>query len=360
MERRALLGCFTAGLGAVTLGCGPTEVPDRRRELMRSWGEKFLVARYRLFERRLVLLRDAVLELRDEPSEATLGEAQDAWWSAREPWKECEVFALGPYMDVPERYGSDIDFWPARPDSVAELLAADEEIDLMIVGAAFRGLPAAEILLYQEGALTSFEADPRRSEYLLAVVDDLIVHAELIGDAWDPEHADYLSEFTDAGRGSDAYDTLPMALGALVNRMGFTIENIRRDKLGRPIGADGDGTPQPETMESLPSGRSVTDMLDNLRGIEILYFSDEEDGILGLDEYLVQRGYHFSAQMAAELRRSRDALEAIDHPLSTTIVEEREDVELCIDVLGDLQRLIQVDLIAALSLRVRFNDNDGD
>jgi predicted lipoprotein len=151
-----------------------------------------------------------------------------------------------------------------------------------------------------------------------------------------------------------------MALSELVNRMAFTVENIRGDKLGRPIGADGDGTPQAETMESLPSGRSITDIVDNLRGIELLYFGDEQAEILGLHAYLVHRGYQFATRMKSELQRSREALEAIDSPFSVAIVEDREDVELCIDVLGDLQRLIQVDLISALSLRVRFNDNDGD
>ena len=356
-SRRSYLGALcVSGLG--WFACGPEPVADRRRELLRSWTSQFLLVRYAEFRTKLEALQLASKALENSPDDDDLGEAQSAWREARKPWKETEVFNFGPVADEPLRYGAKIDFWPARPDAVEAVLAETGAIDPDDLGAAAKGLPAVEYLLFAEGAYEGFRESTRRYEYLRVLIDDLGLQTQRLVEAWDPEAGDYQSELVDAGTGSSMYDTLPMALSEVVNRMGFTIENIRADKLGAGIAPD--GTPQPDKLESLFSGRSIGDIDDNLRGIEQLYFGDPKLGLLGLDAYLEHRGYHLGARMRSELDSSRAALARIDLPFSVAIDSEQELVEDAIDRLELLQRLIQVDVIGALSLNVRFNDNDGD
>lgn len=357
LSRRIYLGAlWVSGLG--WFACGPEPVPDRRRELLRSWVNDFLLVRYAELEAKLEALRVASRALEESPSEDDLRDAQSAWRDARRPWKETEVFKFGPVADEPLRYGPKIDFWPARPDTIEALLAETGTLDPDDLGAAAKGLPAVEYLLFGAGAREGFHESTRRYEYLVVLVDDLILQTQRLAEAWDPAGGDYQSELVEAGRGSTMYDTLSMALSEVVNRMGFTIENIRADKLGAGIAPD--GTPQPDKLESLFSGRSIGDINDNLRGIEQLYFGDPKLGLLGLDDYLEHRGFHLGARMQSELANSRAALERIDLPFSVAIDSEQELVEDAIDRLELLQRLIQVDVIGALSLNVRFNDNDGD
>ena len=151
-----------------------------------------------------------------------------------------------------------------------------------------------------------------------------------------------------------------MALSEVVNRMGFTIEIIRADKLGVPLGTTSGGTPQPDKAESQSSGRSLEDLRDNLRGLERLYYGDEPTGQIGLDFYLRFRGHEFGALMRAELDASQAALDAIPGPLTTAITAAPASVNQAIETLGALQRFIQVDVINALALTLGFNDNDGD
>lgn len=349
----ALLAC---GLGAAA--CGPEPVPDRRRELLSSWTSDFLLARYAQFAAKLAALSSASRVLEDAPDDEDLARVQVAWRAARQPWKETEVFKFGPVVDQPLRYGSRIDFWPARPEAVDSVLAETDVIDLDTLGAAAKGLPAVEYLLFAPGALDQFRENARRYDYLKLLLEDLIVQAQALAAAWDPEGGDYRSELVEAGRGSSTYETLSLALSEVVNRMGFTIENIRADKLGAGIAPD--GTPQPERLESRFSGRSIADIRDNLRGIETLFFGDPAARVLALDDYLVHRGFHLAGRMRTELESSHAALERVDLPLSAAIEDEQPLVREAIDRLGSLQRLIQVDVIGALSLNVRFNDNDGD
>ena len=80
----------------------------------------------------------------------------------------------------------------------------------------------------------------------MALIDNLARKVTELRDAWSPEGGDYLAELTGAGRTSSDFDSLPAALGEVVNRMGYTLENIHVDKLGRPAGVTtGAGAAQP-------------------------------------------------------------------------------------------------------------------
>ncbi len=358
MKRRKLLLGLLGTSGAGLLGCGPEAIPDRRRELMRSWGTQFLLARYRDTGLLIDELDDAAGALEDSPDDARLDAARSAWSRARRPWKEAEVFEFGPAEEEPLRYGPKIDFWPARPSEVDAVLSGSDPIVADDLGAAAKGFPAIEYLLFDEGALEAFQTDPRRHEYLQLLVSDLGRQLDGLRDAWDPDEGDYLSELVDAGGSSKTYDTLSMALSEMVNRMGFLVETIRADKLDAGIAAN--GTPQPDKLESRFSGRSVEDIEDNLKGVELLYFGDEEGGILSLDDYLKHRGHQLAHAMRSALDSSRRAVGELDSPLSLAIQDDQPNVEHAIETLAELQRLIQVDVLGALSLSVRFSANDGD
>jgi len=358
MKRRALFAALSLLGGMRLVACAPEPVPDRRRELLRSWGSQFLLRRYQTFIEKLEALLTAAVALREAPSAELLDSAQAAWRAARRPWKETEIFKFGPAEEEPLRFGPKIDFWPLRPASVEAVLTASTPIVLDDLGAAAKGLPALEYLLFSPDALEGFTSLPRRGEYLELLTQDLLVQANGLYDAWNPEGGNYLDELVGAGNTSATYTTLSMALSEVVNRMAFTLENIRADKLEAGIASD--GTPQPENLESLLSQRSVLDIEDNLRGIELLYFGDRARGILALDDYLVHRGYQLRARVRQALDASLAALGRIDLPLSTAIALEQALVHDASSVLAAFQRLIQVDEIGALSLSVRFNDNDGD
>ncbi len=198
------------------------------------------------------------------------------------------MFAFGPYSEEPRALRPQIDFWPARPgDGRARPSPATTSSTRTrpIDWALPQGLHALEYLLFEPGAdvVQSFAADARRGEYAVAVADVLVVQAHALWEAWDPDHGNFLGELTDAGRSSTRYDTLNRALGEVVNRMGYTLENMSAEKLAKPLGDSAGGVPQPDQVESPFSGRSLEDLRDNLRGIELLYFGSEERGLLSLD-----------------------------------------------------------------------------
>lgn len=360
----AARGAAGVALLAALAGCASKGSGDTRRELLESWSTGLIVPLYADLETRAQTLQTALDALCAAPSQAALDGARTAWSDAREPLKRAEVFNFGPYSRPEYRIGPQIDSWPARPEVVEELLASDDAVDAAAIaqlGVWQKGLPVIEYLLYPpEGDAVAQLSDARRCEYLQSVGTELVSRADEIRTAWAPEGGDFAGQLSGAGRTSAAFRTLRDAFGEIVNRMGFTVENVRRDKLGAPLGQSGNGSPQPDAAESRFSGRSVQDIEDNLVGLELLYFGDATRNVQGVTRYATERGHSFDAEMTAALAAARSALNAIDMPLTAAVSSEPDRVQEASNRLGELQNLLQVDMISALGLTLSFNDNDGD
>ncbi|HVR18775.1 MAG TPA: imelysin family protein [Polyangiaceae bacterium] len=348
----------------VLVGCSEPSATqeDTRRVLLKGLGEQVFLPRYVEFEERVGEVRQQADALCADPSDDTLAAVRDAWWEARAPWKRNETVAFGPYLP-PDSYGAAIDFWPCRVASVDAVLVGTEPIEPSLLGAAAKGMPAFEYLIYDPARdpVTEIGDDPRFCEYLGAVGVDLAEDATAIRAAWDPAEGDFLGELVEAGRGSKTYDSIEMALGAVVNRLVYDLEALRGEKLGVPLGMRTGGTVQPDSAESRFSGRSLEDVRDGVRGIEEVVFGAAVEKPASLAGYLDGIGRD---DLVPALREAFDAsyaaLDAVPQPLTEAVVTNPELVQASIDALGELQRLIQTDVINAMGLMLTFTDADGD
>lgn len=355
----------TLALATLSLcsACSESGAPDTRRQLLEAWSTELVVPLYHDFEHESEALASALNGLCASPSDAARQSARDAWQVARETWKEAEVFAFGPYSRPGYRIGPQIDSWPARVESIEELLAGASAVDpaaLSAAGVWTKGLPAIEYMLYAPENDVSSLMDGRRCEYLRSLGAELVTRAAEMHRAWSPEGDDFAGELSGAGRTSTAFRSLRDAFSEVVNRMGFTVENVRRDKLGAPLGDAAGGSPAPDLAESRFSGRSIADIHDNLDGIEQLYFGDSARNVPGLRQYVEERGRNFDETLRTALGASRAALDAVGVPLTEAVQTAPARVRDASDRLGELQSFLQVDLIGALGLSLSFNDNDGD
>ncbi|MEN9579117.1 MAG: hypothetical protein RJA70_2126 [Pseudomonadota bacterium] len=354
---RVSLFCTCLLLSLTAAACGPTDVPDARRDLLQSWGDTFLFPTYSRFKHQTAQLAADSEVYCAAPSEKRFETLQAGWQQARESWKQSEVFSFGPTKEFPWRLEPKIDFWPARPDTVEQRIELGGEFDADQIGAAGKGFPAIEWLLYGDPGQADLANDSVRCRYLGTITEDLARSAEQLLTAWEPQGDNYLAELTQAGRGSESFDSLRMALSEVVNRMGFLVENIRSEKLGKPLGS-GKSNADPTKTESQFSGRSFEDIKDNLMGLERLYFGHNRG--LGLRDYLAKQNANFDEPMRVRLEHVREAIDRVPSPLTRAILESPQDVVAVTERLSELQRLIQIEVVNALSLTLAFNENDGD
>lgn len=278
-----------------------------------------------------------------------LGAPRTSWLGSRAPLKRAEVVQFGPMVEYPLRLKPKLDDWPVIEDAVEELIAGEDDLSVEAFGArgtAVRGLPVAEYLLWTDAEWTT-----RRCEALEGVTGDIVVSADQLVAAWDDEWSWRLTE-PDAWP-DDAYDSRQEVVDEWVNRMGFTVENIRATKLGKPVGDSSGGEPQPDTLESRYSGTSLTDARNALAGVHAVWAGDP-----GIRDLVQDRDV--ASNIDALFGEAIEKLAAVPDPLEDTITSNPEAVAAAQALLLDLQVAIQVDLASALSVTITFNDNDGD
>jgi len=337
-----------------------TESSDPRAELLSSWGEKLFIPLYTDFEDQTQQLYSGALDYCENPTEEKLLGLQAMWWSTRAPWKQLEILKFGPYKEFPLRLGPKIDFWPVRPDTVDELLQGEtdlSETSFYNLGSSAKGLPVIEYLLYDVAASSS--EVPRFCTYLVGASYDLSVRAKEMREAWDPAVGNYLAQLTEAEAVDGDFRDTEEALAEVVNRLGHTVENIRGDKLLKPLGLDV-GAVQTEMVESRFSHRSFVDIRDNLKGIHMVYYGADQG--LGIDDYLNARGYRLDDDFDtrySEIIQTLDIMES-EGNLTETMQIAPESILYLSDKLVGLQTLIQGDIVGSMSLWLTFNDTDGD
>lgn len=362
MKRRDFVGCVGLGAAALVLGraCLPEDTVDVRRRLLRSWTSELAVGEYRQLVSASEELGDRASELRQGGSDDQLIAVREAWDAARAPLKRAELFGFGPYLEEPERYGPKLDFWPVRPDAIEAVLGGEGALNstsVQSLGASTKGLPALEYLLWAPGVAAQDFMGTRRGDYVVALAAELGRVGELLIESWTTGFAERISEAGDTH--VDLFPTLPAALGAVLNQVAALVELVRIDKLGRPLGDNAGGVPQPEKAESRYSERSTRDILDNLTGIGSLLFGRADPDVLGLSRYLSRLKPGLEARVRTTFDTAKSACEAIELPLTQAIVDAPSEVRGASDALGALQRIIQVDVLGSLSVSVSFA-NDGD
>jgi predicted lipoprotein len=349
-------------LGLMSCSEEATQGPDLREQLLEELGQNVILPLYNQFEAQTQELQQSAQAFCQAPDADSLSSLRASWQSAQGTWKQGEVFGFGPYSEEPLRLGPKIDSWPARPDTIEGTLEDPENFQ-NLVGVYSRGLPVIEYLIYAPGdqTLEAFALDPNRCLYLDALTGDLVQNATSLRQAWDPEGEGYLLELTESGQRDTAYSNLQMAVGEVVNRMAFTIENIQSTKLNQPLGKKSDGTPDPDLVESRFSDRSIQNIRDDIAGLEAIYYGDfgQNQG-MGLRDWAQARGFNFDSAFAGHVQSANDALDAIPGPLDQAIIDDPALVEAAVDALRELRILIQSDIIGALGLTLTFNDTDGD
>lgn len=358
--RRTLPLCLLA-LSCVW-GCSSNnaeEAEDPRPRILATVTDDVILPRYATFETEAEAMAQASADFCEAPDAEGLAKAKRSWEVARDAWKRTEVFAFGPYREYPERFGTKIDSWPVRQILVEDTLFGTEPItaeSLKTSAVATRGLPVVEFLLFRpDDPLVEFSAGGRRCEYLIAATADVSDSATALHDAWALEQGGFALQVKTPGEVEDGmFMNTQEALSEVVNRMWFTVENARRDKLGKPLGESSGGKVQPDSVESPYSGHSVEDIIQTLVTLETLV---EVEGGLATHPRLSD---DLLADFRSAYSASIDALEAIPRPLSEAVVEDPDSVRAAHEALAELQRVIQTDMINTLNLQISFNDADGD
>ena len=330
--------------------------PSVGYEVLETFGQH-AVSHYAEVVEQAEQLHTATRNLCEEGDDEALDDAKDHYDSARQAWLENRAFAFGPEVEVPQRLGPKIDWQPPKYDDIDELL--DDESELLkpsLLSAHLRGFSPIEYLLYGERS-SDLMPDSRACDYLLLITEDLIENTETLYDVWSPEGENYVSVLNQSGGSSELFDSSHDALSAIVNRMGYVIENLRDRELRDPMGASGDAF-RPELIVSRVSQRSLQDLRDTVSGIESLAMG--RGAHPGLVDYASALGFEYRAELEQRFDEIAKAIDALEPSLERAFERDEAGVAELDEALENLQLFFQIQVIGELSLSQIFNDADGD
>ena len=309
-------------------------------------------------------LATATAAFADAPSQGTLDAARSAWREAAGTWRRLSALNLpGVRFGL---YHSRISTWPANTAFVEEAVASSETIDLAYVerrGSNARGLPALEYLLFEGDALADM-ADPQRRAYARFVAADVEGQGRALREKWSADGGDEIGMFRAADtEGRD----LQSSVSRIVNEMAMVGEDLRYQKVGRPLGAarnaDDAGTePDPSLVESPYAGASMDFFRNDLAGLRALVTGG---GGTGLDDYLATLDAEIDGQplgqvLLDQIDATDQAAAALGDDYQQAVAVRSSAVEALYQETRTLLGLIKTDLANWLGVSITFSDNDGD
>lgn len=347
--------------------CGGGESFDRNA-LLASLGSVVFVPSYATLADATATLHTATATFCETPSQATLDAAQLAFMDAHAALVRTEAFAFGPYMTVSNPPETAINFWPARPNLADDVLSGTEPITLLSLPNAKKGFPILDYLLFDpvggDGAVLAAFTDggtgARRCSYVDVVTEDLAMRTAALHTEWAAPDG-FAAQLATAGVTSTLYRASQQAIGDVLERVVFTLEDMRDMKLGVPLGLSTDNLAHPELVEVPYSARSFEALFADLESVEVVFTGDYA-GVpgIGLSEWLVTRDAELDAAVHAQIGVVRAAILAFDVSLAEALEGDREALVALHAELRELHRLVGVDVAGALAVTISFNDTDGD
>jgi predicted lipoprotein len=349
------------GGGGDTLHAGP------RRTMLSDLANVVIVPTYTSLVAESQGLVAAAAQLEASPDAATLASVQSAWRRARAVWKQSQAFAIGPADTL--RTAAKIDWTPIRSDRVEQAIAGSNALTAAYIeslGANLKGLLAIEYLIFDadggaSAALQALSADTRRRAFVRALAENIRDESTVLRDAWAPGAGDFAAELANAGAGSATFPTVKSAVDTVVNQVIFLSENVADEQLLAALGSRTGGVPRPEALAAHRSQNGLADLLDNLAGIQSVYF-DAYAGRQGtsLNSIVMAVSPSTAGALAVAIRRAMETATSIPQPLEQSLSTDRALVENAQERAKDLMAKLEIDLISALGATLRFNPSDGD
>ena len=363
----AIVGGLALSAAACDSTEGGGEGDDRaavRQALLADLADRVILPAHDAFVTDAEALATATAAFADAPSQGTLDAARSAWREAAGTWRGLSALNLpGVRFGL---YHSRISTWPANTAFVEEAVASSETIDLAYVerrGSNARGLPALEYLLFEGDALADM-ADPQRRAYARFVAADVEGQGRALREKWSADGGDEIGMFRAADtEGRD----LQSSVSRIVNEMAMVGEDLRYQKVGRPLGAarnaDDAGTePDPSLVESPYAGASMDFFRNDLAGLRALVTGG---GGTGLDDYLATLDAEIDGQplgqvLLDQIDATDQAAAALGDDYQQAVAVRSSAVEALYQETRTLLGLIKTDLANWLGVSITFSDNDGD
>ena len=305
------------------------------------------------------------------PDAAGVERLRAGWRATDLAWQGIQHLRFGP-VELFLR-ASRIDFWPDQgrvAQQMAEALASPDPALLDVAGlskasVALQGLPAAEVLLFAEGAGEALVAGGEGARYrcglLVAIGSNLAEMTASTLAEWRDGEGAYAKRLRNPRVGDALFrvhgDVTLELFESLHNELALVLDA----KLAPVAGADV-GAVKPRLEEGMASGGTMPGVVANLEAVRALYLGEGGPGLSALVQKEEAADPGLDALMRKAFDKTLETARSIDGTLAAAAADpaRREAVDRLVRQVRALKEIVKTRLAAALGFSVGFNALDGD
>ena len=383
----------TEGSQSARSGGGETDNPATsamREKVLRSIAENVYGATYSTFAEKTSVLVDATLAWREELTDENHQVAQDAWRDANAVWQRLEVMQVGPAGTAGRRVGGEdlrdviYSFPMSNPCRIDQELEAERYLDDGWADRAqfnVRGLDALEYLLFFTQSANSCPESvslnrqgqwnqlvdmgtttlqSRRASFAHVLAMSLSQSAEALAETWATDGT-FTANFV---QGAEPYESPKQALDQVYAGLFYLDKFVKDLKLGKPAGItpDCDAETCPDSVESKFATVSKENLVNNLRGLKMVFTGGPDDSFDGFDDLLIAEGSDsLAVTLMAKIEAAIESVEAIEGSLAEAIRQNDGQVTVAYEAVKTLNDDFKTEFVTVLNLSVPqegAGDND--
>ncbi|NLR92279.1 imelysin family protein [Flammeovirga agarivorans] len=326
-------------------------------DMLSNYADNLIVPAFKNYSTSTASLYTATESFTSAPDADKLSGLKENLIEVYENWAKVNAYQYGYAVDI--NLQTNTNSFPTQRDDIdAKIEAGDFNIE-SISSYNIKGLPAVDYLLNSdtdEAILLEFTEDENRGTYLLTVVKQLNDNAVATYDAWDNGYA---AEFA-SNEGNDPSSSLSY----IVNEYNKAYERCKNQRVGYALGKNSiSGNSSPMSVESYYNQETLNLLKINVASLQEIF--NGKDG-LGLADYL--DAYYkagsieedLASKINAQFELIKDKLDECSDPFSDHIEAKDATVESLYDEMQKLVVMIKSEMSSALSVKITYQDSDGD
>jgi putative iron-regulated protein len=324
---------------------------DITSQILTDYSANVVLYGYQQLEIQSTQLHNDILLFKANPSQALLQKCQADWKSTRSVWEESEACLFGPVST--NSIDPRIDTWPVdfnRLDNILNSSAIFSQAYIDNLEESLKGFHPIEYLLFGRGGTKAYNHFTiRQIEFLLALSENLKTLTSSLKNDWDVNGGNYISEFANAGNGSNLYPTKRSAYEELIIAMVGICDEVANGKIG-DVASNLDSMKE----ESPFAKNSITDFTNNIQGVMYGYLSKNSisDG-KGLEDFVRQNNLNMDAAIKQKHNAAIIALKNITVPFGEAIFTQPIQVQNAIDAINALRYELESNLLPLVQLHIK-------
>jgi putative iron-regulated protein len=291
-------------------------------QVVADFADQVVLPTYQLLVERAGTLSQAVDAFVNDPTDATLSAAQEAWLATRSPWEQSEAFAFGPAESL--GYDGDLDDWPVNETDVQAVLESDDPLtpeSVKSLQTTQKGFHTIELLLFgTDNNKQAADFSERELQYLQALTTAFNQTATDLQASWSEGvegNPPYREVLATAGQGSSAYPTVQAGAEEIVQGMLGCLDEVANEKIGEPL-----ETQETLGLESRFSHSSLADFQHNIQSVQNAYLGEVPDASSSgesLSSFVAEVNPDLDAQIKQELQAALEAIATVPGPIEETL-----------------------------------------